>query len=343
MKILYKCENCGYETNRLLNYRRHDTRKTPCYNKTKGNIDKYIVAPNVNAATPNVNATAPNVNAATPNVNAATPNVNAATTNNSLQCLKCLTVFSRREKLNYHNTICDGTHKLQCKLCLKMFVTRQGKSQHMKYVKCNPPLQQVTNNNITNNINITNTTNNINIRVDFGEECLEKLCEDKEYIKKMIDNINLGKYAIPKSIEEIYFNDKYPENQTLKKARKNDKMVSIQYNGKWETRFYEDIMDDLVKKTEEYHEIYFKDLQKKYEKIEKDREFRKLMIPIRRFANRMLWFGWKCDDIRSLGLELDEGNDMDEDDFIKMLEYQKEIKQLMIDKIYDKSTDLQVV
>ena len=263
------------------------------------------------------------------------------------ECYKCNKLFVRTIDWKNHEVRCDGLDKRQCKVCLKVFTTKQSKYEHTKYVKCNPQLQHVTNNNITNNnnINITNTTNNnINIlRVDFGEECLKSLCQDKEYVEKMVENINLGKYAIPKSIEEIYFNDKYPENQTLKKARKNDKMVSIQYNGKWETRFYEDVINELVKKTEEYHGTYFKDLQRKYEKTEKNKEFRKLMIPVRRFANRMLWFGWKCDDIRSLGLELDEWDDMDDEDFREMLEYQKEMKQLMIDKIYDKSGILQTV
>ena len=66
------------------------------------------------------------------------------------------------------------------------------------------------------------------------------------------------------------------------------------------------------------------------------------MIPVRRFANRMLWFGWKCKEIRRLGLELDDFKDIDEDDLKEILEYQKEVKQLMIEKIYDKSCKILV-
>jgi hypothetical protein len=319
MNLFYSCKKCGYKTNRLLNFKRHELRKISCSNKIEAPIGKVLSISNNNDASIS-----------------------------SLQCTKCLKVFSRKDKLKMHDEKCEGIHKLQCKVCLKMFTTQQGKWQHTQYVKCNPPIQQTinSNNNITNitNNNNNNTTNNnnntINIRVDFGNECLKRLCTDKEYVCKMIENINLGKYAIPKSIEEIYFNDKYPENQTLKKERKNDKMVSIQYNGKWETRFYEDIIDDLVKKTEEYHETYFKDLYMKYEDSERDREFRKMMIPLRRFATRMLWFGWKCNDIRRLGIDLDEDtHNMDDEDFKNMFEYQKQMKELMIDKIYEKSGD----
>jgi hypothetical protein len=61
---------------------------------------------------------------------------------------------------------------------------------------------------------------------------------------------------------------------------------------------------------------------------------------LRRFATRMLWFGWKCNDIRRLGIDLDEDtNNMDDEDFKNMFEYQKQMKELMIDKIYEKSGD----
>ena len=67
-------------------------------------------------------------------------------------------------------------------------------------------------NNTQNNSNntLTNTHNNITIN-NFGQENLEMLT--KSFLTKMI------KYpytAIPKMIEEIYFNDKYPENKNIR-------------------------------------------------------------------------------------------------------------------------------
>ena len=120
-------------------------------------------------------------------------------------------VLHSKKRLIQHEEKCDGLDKRQCKVCLKIFATKQSKHEHIKYVKCNQPLtQQITNNNITNNIynintncnnNITN--NNINIRVNFGEECLDKICQGKEYMKKAKEFIESGKYAISSSIEEI--------------------------------------------------------------------------------------------------------------------------------------------
>ena len=367
--MLYKCDMCNYSSKRCADLQRHKNRKTPCYSILKENLDtiqdniideKYGAKVTENRAKVMVRGAKVMVRGAKVMVrgakvkedgakakeNEVKAKVNEVKTKEN-KCCKCNKLFVRTIDLRKHEIKCDGLDKRQCRVCLKVFATKQSKYEHTKYVKCETPLYQTTNNNVTNitNNNITNNTtnNNINIRVDFGDECLKQLCEDNEYLNKMMENIHLGKYAIPKTIEEIYFNDKYPQNQTLKKARKNDKMVSIQYNGKWETRLYDDIINDLVKKTEEYHKTYFRELQNKYECIEKNREFRKMMIPLRRFANRMLWFGWKCNEIRRIGLELDDCEDMDEEDVKKMVEYQKDIKQLMIDKIYYKSGELQMI
>ena len=48
MKILYKCEKCGYETVRLLNYKRHEQRKTPCNVKIEASVDKINDRGNIN-------------------------------------------------------------------------------------------------------------------------------------------------------------------------------------------------------------------------------------------------------------------------------------------------------
>ena len=100
---------------------------------------------------------------------------------------------------------------------------------------------------------------------------------------------------------------------------------------------FEDISQDLIKKTEEYHEKYFNELQKKYETTENNKEFRQLMLPLRRFANKMTWVGWKCNDIKKLGISLDTDDELDEEDYKIILDYRKEIDNLMIDKIVSKS------
>ena len=53
----------------------------------------------------------------------------------------------------------------------------------------------------------------------------------KSFLTKMI------KYpytAIPKMIEEIYFNDKYPENRNIRMLNKKDNKLQIRNNGEWQ-------------------------------------------------------------------------------------------------------------
>ena len=55
--------------------------------------------------------------------------------------------------------------------------------------------------------------------------------------------------------------------QTLKKERRNDKMVEVHVDGKWEKRLVDDIMRKLISKVEEYHTEYFKHLDHKYKDV----------------------------------------------------------------------------
>ena len=339
MKILYKCEKCGYETDRLLNYKRHEQRKTHCYMKLEDCVDKIVVPPNVNVVPPNVNTVLKG--------------------NNSLQCNRCYKVFSRKDKLKCHEKKCDGSHSLQCKVCLKVFTTRQGKNQHIQFVKCNPQSTKVINitnninninninntNNINNNTNCNNiTNNNINIRVNFGEECLDKICQGEEYIRKANKFVDSGKYAIASSIEEIYFNDDSAENQTIKKNRRNDKLVSVMINGKWETRMFDDVCKIIMKTTEDYFNPFFIELQDKYDDIIQSKDGRKLMqlmAPIWRLATHITQhMGWNCKEIRKLGLNIDYDDDLDKDDLQRQTQRIKDVYTLILDKLHDKTLEI---
>ena len=271
-------------------------------------------------------------------------------------CIKCNKSFVRRIDCKKHEENCDGLDKRQCKICLKVFATKQSKYEHIKYVKCNPPstTQQVINNNITNNTNNTNNTNynnnitnNINIvRVNFGEECLDKICQGKKYMKKVKELIKSGKYAIPSSIEEIYFNDESVENQTIKKNRRNDKLVSVLINGKWETRVFDDICDKILETTEDYFDPFFIKLQMKYDDIIKAKDGKKLMqlmTPIWRLATHITQHvGWSCEEIKKLGLNIEFDNELDKEDFQIQRQTIKDVYKLVLDKLYEKTLEMRM-
>jgi hypothetical protein len=356
MKILYKCEKCGYETDRLLNYKRHEQRKTPCYIKLEDSVDKINTAEKVGGTAEKVGVTAEKVGVTAEKVGVTAEKVGVTAEkvgvnfDEKIQCNKCNKVFTRIFSKNKHEEKCDGLDKRQCKICLKVFASKFGKYEHTKYVKCNPPSTQqiINNNNITNNINTNcnnNITNNINIvRVNFGEESLVKICQGKEYIKKAQKFVDSGKYAISSSIEEIYFNDNSVENQTIKKNRRNDKLVSIMINGKWETRMFDDVSKIIMKTTEDYFNPFFIELQDKYDDIIQAKDGRKLMqlmAPIWRLATYITQhMGWNCKEIRKLGLNIDYDDDLDKEDLQRQTQRIKDVYTLILDKLHDKTLEI---
>jgi len=103
-------------------------------------------------------------------------------------------------------------------------------------------------NNTQNNSNNTlnNTHNNITIN-NFGQENLEMLT--KSFLTKMI------KYpytAIPKMIEEIYFNDKYPENKNIRMLNKKDNKLQILKELRWKYVQKEETIRMLIE-DQNYH------------------------------------------------------------------------------------------
>ena len=272
------------------------------------------------------------------------------------QCSKCNKFFSSNQRLQGHEIKCDGLDKRQCKICLKFFKTKQGRYQHTKNVKCQPPPTQssssgvnIIDNSITNttNNNITNNNTNINIiRNDFykiSEEDIDRIVEklgDKEYFKIAMSNLDLGKYAIPRTVERIYFNHEFPDMQIIRKERRNDKMVDVHVgNGKWEKRMLDDIFKLVIRRVEEYHTKFFRHLEEKYKNVPVGSvRWKQLMRPIKSFGNCMLWYdGFRGDGIECLGIELNYPDEEDPDIEKERDRRIKEMEQLLGEKVYEES------
>lgn len=377
---MYKCDYCEYITKRLSNFRRHEDRKNPCYNKMKLTTCKTEVPENVNANQNVMGKNDQNVmdlektyqnvmdgdkkndQNVTDDQNVMEKYYRNVMDNQNVNgkrfvCDKCNKCFSRNQRLKEHLKNCEGLDPKQCKICLKIFSTRQGKYEHLKYVKCNPPIINTNNQeggstssnfpsiqnngtmNIDNSVNITNNIN-INIRGNFDKisnEDIERIInqvEKSEYLEMMNTNLKSGKYAVPRTIEQIYFNDDFPGMQTLKKERRNDRMVEVHIDGKWEKRLVEDILGKLIRKVEEYHNEYFRYLQEKYKNVPiGSAKWNQLVRPIKSFGHMMLWYdGFKGEEIEKLGIEL---NSPDDDKEKK--KKSKDMGKIIKEKVYDKS------
>jgi hypothetical protein len=258
--MIYTCIICDYKTRRAFDYERHVNRKTPCKTKTYSSDVMSEVNPipqKVNPIPQKVNPIPQKVNPIPQKVNPIPQKVNVVI------CTRCNRYFTRHDNLLRHEIQCDGHDKLRCKVCLKLFSTKQGKWKHIQYVKCNPPTQI---NNITihndysthTNVHINNTQQYItNIRLSFGNEDVSKMCDDVGYMKRIEECVKMLKYAIPRSLEDVFFNDNYPENQTLKKDRRNDDMINVHIgDGKWENRLAQDTIDGILHTIQNYMDKY---------------------------------------------------------------------------------------
>ena len=310
--MLFKCDHCPYVAKKRRDMVRHQSRKTPCYKEKKVDPCNYIGDENVNAGDENVNVGDENVD---------DDQENAIVPQSNFQCLKCKCFFKRNQSLEYHKARCNGLDPLQCVICLKMFVTRQGKAQHKRYVKCvpPPPPPSTVNNNITNN-NTNNINNGINantvninvVRGDFDKmsnEDIKRIIDSlgkAEYTKAITENVKSGKYLIPRTMDMIFFNDNFPELQILKKERRNDNMVEVYVKGKWEKRLTPDVQDDIVRSVERYHNQYVKDTGEKCENMmEGSQEWKRATTAVRRYGNTMVWYkGFVGNEIERIGVEL---------------------------------------
>jgi hypothetical protein len=94
----------------------------------------------------------------------------------------------------------------------------------------NNTTNNITNNN-TNNTNINNSTNVSIIINNFGQEKIDHILSDYNFMKKCFKN--LLSHGIVELLRKIHFDDKHPENQNIKfKSLKQD-FIEIFKENKW--------------------------------------------------------------------------------------------------------------
>jgi hypothetical protein len=144
--------------------------------------------------------------------------------------------------------------------------------------------------------------------------------------------MNKGPYVIPRTMKHIYFNDDHPYMQTIKKERRNDKMVEVHVDGKWEKRLMDDISKNVINSVEMFHNKFFKHIEEKYIGIPiGSKEWYMALRPIKAFGNSMVWYdGFTGVGIEKLGVIL---NHPEDDKEIKAKN--KDMKNIMKETIYD--------
>ena len=261
---MHKCKNCPYVTTRLFDLHRHERRKTSCTpNLANTSTTNAVNVEQQNGTHAQQNGTHAQQNGTHAQQNGTHAQQNGDHTsqngNTSIYCTKCKIQLSSKQSYDRHQSVCRGVASTVCTICFKNFSSRKSRAKHMRTVRCSSPTstssgqpsssQQAS---IINNINIDNSQN-VNIHLNFGEEALEKLCNQPDYLRRMEEIVRLGKYALPQHISDIYFNDSFPMNNTIMKTRHNDRFVKIKTGeNEWNLRAMDDVYKTLTERMESY-------------------------------------------------------------------------------------------
>ena len=356
LKMMYRCANCDYSSTRRYDLRRHERRKIPCISIKTTNMTSKIDSSDSSES----HADSSESHADSSESHADSSESHAGTLHNQIGdrtttgfvCDKCGKVLMSKYSLkNHKERHCEGVKPNVCPTCLKTFSTRRGRNNHVRIVNCSPQVvpdlqsgstvvNQTTNNTNVHTTNVHNdhcTVNN-NITIKFGEECLEKLIANPDYFKRMEESMRLGKYAIPQHMNDIFFNESFPMNNTIMKSRHNDRFVKIKTgNDQWDTRVVDDVYKSLINKMELYMHPYFSYMEKRMETIYDDdpAKFRRMTRSIREYGHKVLWLDWNCEDIRQIGVDLN-------DPYCETERQRRiqEMKSLLLEHIYDKTREV---
>lgn len=107
--MIYTCQDCGYDTSNLGNFKRQINRKNKCHKiqNTNNTVDNNVQY------------------------------------NDDLTCKQCKKKLSCKSSLKRHLRICSGVDSKTCPKCLKVFSSVSGKNNHMRTVKCSLPSNRV--------------------------------------------------------------------------------------------------------------------------------------------------------------------------------------------------------
>lgn len=262
--MIYICYHCEYTTTRKDAFTRHKNRKNFCGrlqndNENKNN-EKSDEALNYN----------PKNNTHSLNYNAGDLNYND-NNEDKYYCESCEKYFTSKKTMTRHKKICKGVNKNTCPKCFKVFSSNYSKNNHIKYVNCDEPKQNNSNNtinNITNNISNStiNSNNNINIQnIVFRKEDLKYL-EDADIIFKLNKCGRDGIPGISRLLKDVYYSKSRPQNNTIAKIDKIGPGLYIKSDSdemdEWEYSEYEEIRDDIISVLDKHIDI-FNDLKKK--------------------------------------------------------------------------------
>lgn len=219
--VLYRCEKCGYETNRKGNYITHLKRKKPCSSEHMNMVCSMKKIGYTSDNTPYNSDVPPDSLHITP------INENIS---QDLDCIYCGKKFTRKDNLTRHL-------QNRC-VVLRMHIDTEKEELKQKVENLEKQLINKTDNVINNINNSVNTQiNNITIN-GFGNENISYITGD--LINKYLE---LPYSAVPNLLETIHFNPEHPENHNLKITNKKEPFAKVYEDKKWILKNKNDIIE----------------------------------------------------------------------------------------------------
>ena len=263
--VLYKCFRCGYECNQKGMLLNHLSRKNQCISKLKeiNNIDilKLNKIEEYNKEKYNIQ------------------NIYKIYTNDIQNIYKIYTNDIQNIYKKYTNDIQNiykkHTNKNECEYCKKIFSNYFSRWRHEKSCKIKFSLNDeitkkdnqvkelietvkklskgnntlIKGNNNNNNNNNNNITNNIVIN-NFENENIDYFNE--KIVMKLVSNFN---YMTGKFVELLHFNEKHPENHTIRIKDIKSGLGEIKEENNWKYLDINNFLDLVLRNLQD--KLYF--------------------------------------------------------------------------------------
>ena len=201
-------------------------------------------------------------------------------------CLRCGKKYNNYKTLYSHytkNKLCEvkylDINYEEMRKNYREYYIIYGVIKENDYEQINQEIEEKNNIQICNinyNINhiINNKTKNIQNNTTIGQQNVIKInrfgYDDHKFIKNkhMYQALKNPRNGIPKLVEKVNFNKKYPQNHNIKLENKTDKYYKVFNGNKWVYSGKQEVIDSLLSKKKDMLDDFY-ELHKNNKKIKK--------------------------------------------------------------------------